>query len=151
MLLIYKKVVKLKEYNDGDVVYGELDICGWCVLKCQNNCKNKLIQTCIYDIQKIHKESYVDGIMIWVPLNTDILRQTLFVGTHAHKRFFRGKQIDTLSLKKTYDTLFDYVMILLNKEYNFSMDDYKSFRHNLMRNDGFIEKNQIEHRDFKIP
>ena len=75
-------------------------------MKCQNNCKNKLIQTCIYDIQKIHKESYVDGIMIWVPLNTDILRQTLFVDTHAHKRFFRGNQIDTLSLKKTYDTLF---------------------------------------------
>ena len=89
--------------------------------------------------------------MIWVPLNTDILRQTLFVDTHAHERFFRGNQIDTLSLKKTYDTLFNYVMILLNQKYNFSMNDYKSFRHNLMRNDGFIEKNQIEHRDFKIP
>ena len=29
-----QKLVQLKEYNDGDVVYGDLDICGWCVLKC---------------------------------------------------------------------------------------------------------------------
>ena len=28
------KIVKIKEYNDGDVVYGDLDICGWFVLKC---------------------------------------------------------------------------------------------------------------------
>ena len=113
--------------------------------------KNKLIQTCIYDVRKFHKESWVDGIMIWVPLNTDRLRQTLFVDTHADKRIFRGGKIDTLSLKKTYDTLFNYVMILLEKIYTFSIPEYKSFRHNLMRNDGFIEKNQIKYRDFKIP
>ena len=64
---------------------------------------------------KIHKNSYVDGNMIWVPLNSDGLRQTLFVDTHAGKRIFRGDQIDTLSLKETYDTLFNYVMILLEK------------------------------------
>ena len=89
--------------------------------------------------------------MIWAPLNSDGLRQTLFVDTHAGKRIFRGEQIDTLSLKETYDTLFNYVMILLEKQYSFCITEYKSFRHNLMRNDRFIEKNQIEHRDFKIP
>ena len=31
-----QKIVKLKKCNDGDVVYGDLDICGWCVLKCQS-------------------------------------------------------------------------------------------------------------------
>ena len=64
---------------------------------------------------------------------------------------FRSEQIDTLSLKEIYDTLFNYVMILLEKKYSFCITEYKSFRHNLMRNDGFIEKNLIEHRDFKIP
>ena len=34
-------IVKYKKYNDSDVVYGDLDICGWCVLKCQNINKNK--------------------------------------------------------------------------------------------------------------
>ena len=66
-------------------------------------------------MQKFHKESYVDGNMIWVPLNSDGLRQTLFVDTHAGNRIFRGEQIDTLSFKETCDTLFNYVMILLEK------------------------------------
>ena len=55
--------------------------------------KNKSIHTCIYDMQKIHKESYVDGIMIWVPLNNDGLRQTLFVDTHVGKIFFAAKKL----------------------------------------------------------
>ena len=102
-------------------------------------------------MQKNHKESNAGGNMIWVPLNSDGLRQTLFVDTHAGERLFCGDQIDTLSLKEKYDTLFNYVMILLEKKYSFCITEYKSFRHNLMRNDGFIETNQIEHRDFKIP
>ena len=125
-------------------------VCGWCVLKCQNMSKNKLIHTCIYDIQKIHKEEYVDGNMVWVPLCTDGLRQTLFVDIHSGKRFFRGEQIDTLSLEETYDTLFNYIMILLDEKYTFCITEYKSFRHNLMRNDGFIKNDQNVHRDFKI-
>ena len=89
--------------------------------------------------------------MTWVPLNSDGLRQTLFIDTYAGERFFCGEQINTLSLKEKYDTLFNYVMILLEKKYSFCITEYKSFRHNLMRNDGFIENNQIEYRDFKIP
>ena len=42
-------------------------------------------------------------------------------------------------------------MMLLEEKYYFCITEYKSFRHSFMRNDGFIEKNQIEHRDFKIP
>ena len=49
------KIVKIKEYNDGDVVYGDLDICGWCVMKCQNMNKNKSFHKCIYDMQKDSK------------------------------------------------------------------------------------------------
>ena len=50
------KVVKIKEYKNGDVVYGDLDICGWCVMKCQAMNKNKTIHNCIYDMQKVQKE-----------------------------------------------------------------------------------------------
>ena len=50
--------------------------------------KNKSIHTCINDMQKNHKEEYVDGNMVWVPLCTDLLRQTLFVDIHAGKIFF---------------------------------------------------------------
>ena len=66
------------------------------------------------------------------------------------KGFFCGKQIDTLSLKETYDTLSNYPMILLEEKYTFCITEYKSFRHNLMRNDGFIEKDQIEHKILKF-
>ena len=55
-----RKIVKIKEYNDGDVVYGDFDICGWCVMKFQNINKDKTIHKCIYDMQKIQKEEYVD-------------------------------------------------------------------------------------------
>ena len=103
--------------------------------------KNKSIHSCIYDIQIIHKEEYVDENMVWVLLCTNGLRQTLFVDIHSGKRFFRGEQIDTLSLEETYDTLFNYIMILLDEKYTFCITEYKSFRHNLMRNDGFIKNN----------
>ena len=112
--------------------------------------KNKSIDTCIYDMQEIHKESYVGGNMIWIPLNTDGLRQTLFIDTHPGKRIFCGEQIDTLSLKERYDTSFNYIMILFEEKCTFCITEYKLFRYNLMRNDGFSEKDQIEHRDFKI-
>ena len=82
------KIVKIKAYNNGDVVYGDLDICGWCVMKYQNMNNNKSIHTCIYDMQKFHKEEYADGNMVWVPLYTDLLRQTLFVDIHSGNMFF---------------------------------------------------------------
>ena len=66
-------------------------------------------------MQKNHKESYADGNMIWVPLHSDGLRQTLFVDTYAGERLFCGDQIDTLSIKEKCDTLFNYFMILLEK------------------------------------
>ena len=41
-------------------------------------------------------------------------------------------------------------MKMLNEKHNFGFDEHKSFRHNLMRNDGFIKNDQIVHRDFQI-
>ena len=48
-------------------------------MKYQNMNKNKSIHKCIYDMQKKHKEEYVDGNVVSVPLCTDLQRQTLFV------------------------------------------------------------------------
>ena len=47
--------------------------------------KNKSIHRCIYDMQIIHKEEYVDENMVWVLLCTNGLRQTLFVDIHSGK------------------------------------------------------------------
>ena len=41
-------------------------------------------------------------------------------------------------------------MKMLNEKHNFCIDKYKLFRHNLMRNDGFIKNDQIVHRDSQI-
>ena len=101
--------------------------------------KNKSIHRCIYDMQKNHKEEYVDENMVWVPLWTNGLRQTLFVDIHSGN-FFRGEKIDTLSLEETYDILSNYIMILLDEKYTFFITEYKSFRYNLMRNDGLLKK-----------
>ena len=49
-----------------------------------------------------------------------------------------------------YETLFNYIMILLNNKYNFCIEEYKSFRDNLMRSEGFIKNDQIVHRDLKF-
>ena len=40
-------------------------------MKCQNMNKNKSIHKCIYDMQKVQKEEYLDGKIVWVPLCTD--------------------------------------------------------------------------------
>ena len=70
------QILKIKEYKNGDLVYNDLDLCGWCVMKCQNMNTNKIIHKCLYDMQKIQKEEYVDGNIVWVLLCTDIQRQT---------------------------------------------------------------------------
>ena len=59
--------------------------------KCQNMNKNKSVHKCIYDMQKIHIEEYVDGNFIWVSLCTDLLRQLFFVDIHSGNRVFRGE------------------------------------------------------------
>ena len=56
----------------------------------------------------------------------------------------------TLSLEETYETLFNYIMILLNEKYSFCIIEYKSFRRNLMRNDACIKNDQIVHRDLRF-
>ena len=38
----------------------------------------------------------------------------------------------------------------LNGYYNFVINEYKSARHNLMRNEGFIKYDQIPHKYYKI-
>ena len=101
-------------------------------------------------MQKIYKEKYVDENVVWVPICTDIQRQTLFVDTFAGDRCFHGEHINTLSLEETYETLFNHIMILLNEKYFLYIIEYKSFRHNLMRNDGLIKNDQIVHKYFKI-
>ena len=54
------QILKIKEYKNGDLVYNDLDLCGWCVMKCQNMNTNKIIYKCLYDMQKIQKEEYVN-------------------------------------------------------------------------------------------
>ena len=92
--------------------------------------KNKSIHKCIYDMQKNHKEEYVDGYIVWVLLCTDLLRHTLFVDIHSGNRFFA---VNILILFRWKKHMKHYSFILCC-----CIIEYKSFRHNLMRNDGFI-------------
>ena len=97
---------------------------------------------------KIKKE-YVNGNMFGLPYIL-IFKDILYLLTHLQVIFFSCEDIDTISLKDTYEKIFVFIMKMLNEKYNFCIDEYKSFRHNLMRNDGFIKNDQIVHRDFKI-
>ena len=72
----------------GKLIYGDLDLCGWCVMKYQNMNNNKSIYRCLYDLQKNHREEYMNGNIDWVPLCIDVQRQTLFDGIFAGDRFF---------------------------------------------------------------
>ena len=51
-------------------------------------------------MQKIYKEKYVDENVVWVPICTDIQRQTLFVDTFADNRFFAVNILTLLRWKK---------------------------------------------------
>ena len=62
--------------------------------------KNKSIHRCIYDMQIIHKEEYVDENMVWVLLCTNGLRQTLFVDIHSGKSFFAVNKLILFLWKK---------------------------------------------------
>ena len=46
--------------------------------------------------------------------------------------------------------MFNFIMKILNEKYSYYIDVNKSFRHHLMRNDGFIKNDQIIHRHFNI-
>ena len=54
------QIVKIKKYKNDDLVYGHLDLCGWCIIKFQNMNRNKAIHKCLYNLQKIRKEEYVN-------------------------------------------------------------------------------------------
>ena len=99
--------------------------------------------------KKFPKIDYVNGNIDWVPLCTDLQRQTLFVDTFAGNIFFGCENINTNSLKETYGNIFNCIMKILNEKYNLCIDEYKSVRHNLMRNHGFIKDDQIVHKDLK--
>ena len=77
---------------------------------------------------KIPKEEYINRNIVWVPLCTDAQRQTLLVETFTGDRIFPVKTLILIHWKKHME----------NIHYNFCIDEYKSFRHNLMKNDGFI-------------
>ena len=64
-------------------------------------------------------------------------------------RFFGCENIDTNSLKETYEKIFNYIIKMLSEKHNFCIDKYKLFRHNLMRNDGFIKNDQIINKNLK--
>ena len=61
------QIIKIKEYKNGELVYGDLDLYGRCVMKYQNMNNNKSIHKCLYDLKKIPKEEYVTGNIVWVP------------------------------------------------------------------------------------
>ena len=67
----------LNDYEIGELVYGDLYVCGWCVMKGQITNQNK----------SIHEE-YINRTIVWVLLCTDVERQTLFFDTFAGDRFF---------------------------------------------------------------
>ena len=54
------QIIKIKEYKNGELVYGDLDLYGRCVMKYQNMNNNKSIHKSLYDFQKIPKEKHVD-------------------------------------------------------------------------------------------
>ena len=86
--------MKIKVYKNGELVYGVLDLCGWCVMKCQNMYSNKTIHKCLYELQKYLKEEYVNGNIVWVPLCTNVqIQKNTFVDTFADNRFFAVKML----------------------------------------------------------
>ena len=110
------QIIKIKEYKIGELGYGDLYLCGWCVIKYQNMNNNKLIHKCLYDLQKNPKEEYVNGNIVWGQLCTDIQRQNLFVDTFAGNILFCCEENDTNSLKETYIKIFNYIMKILNEK-----------------------------------
>ena len=94
------QILKIKEYKNRDLVYNDLDLCGWCVMKCQNMNTHKIIHTCLYDMQQIQKEEYVNVNVVWVPLCTDVQRQILYIDTFTDNSFFAVKVLILLRRKK---------------------------------------------------
>ena len=79
-----------------------------------------------------------------------MFKDKLYLMAYLQVIDFSCKDNDTNPLKETYEKIFNFIMKILSEKYSFCIDEHKSFRHNLMRNDGFIKNDQIIHRDFKI-
>ena len=61
---------------------------------------HKIIHTCLYDMQQIQKEEYVNVNVVWVPLCTDVQRQILYIDTFTDNSFFAVKVLILLRWKK---------------------------------------------------
>ena len=59
------QIIKIKEYENSESVYGDLDLCGWCVIQCQNMYNNKSIHKYLYDSQNIPKKNMLMEILLF--------------------------------------------------------------------------------------
>ena len=88
------QIIKIKEYKIGELVYGDLELCGVCEMKCQNMNNNKSIHNIFMICKTIPKN------IVWVPLYTDVQRQTVFVELLTGNRFSPVKTLILIHWKE---------------------------------------------------
>ena len=81
-------------------------------------------------------------------VNTYCQRSILFPSNFNDDQFKNDFPFHILESKLIYE--FSVAMSYLNKNYVFSLLDYKTYRSNLIINDGFIDHHQKPHRDYEV-
>ena len=81
-------------------------------------------------------------------VNTYCQRRILFQSNFNDDQFKNDFPFHILESKLIYE--FSVAMSYLNKNYEFSLLDYKTYRSNLIINDGFIDHHQNPHREYEV-
>ena len=83
-------------------------------------------------------------------VNTDDQRKILFPSNFKGNRFQKNYKILFHLLESKFRFDYSVAMFYLNKNFRFSLFDFKLYRPNLITNDGYINHYQKVHRDFKV-
>lgn len=73
-LIDVQNFINIKNQESGKVVYGNLDICGWVIIKKNNIYVEKNARKCINELQQINEEEIINGQIVWfhyVRINKD--------------------------------------------------------------------------------
>ena len=119
-----------------------MNVVGWVVLKSDVSFSDKL-NIPLAKLCAITEKGTWEGLV-----NTDSQRRILFPSNFNDDRFKNNFPFHMLESKLKYD--FSVAISYLNKNYKFSLLDYKMYCPNLITNDGYIDHHQKVYRDYEV-
>ena len=121
-----------------------MNLLGWVILKSDIKF-NKILNKPLTKLCAVNDNKYWERLV-----NTDDQRKIWFPSNFKGNRFQKNYEIPFNLLESKFRFDYSFAIFYLNKNFQFSLFDFKLYRPNLITNDGYINHYQKVHRDFKV-